>query len=225
MKKKLILALSFVMVAVVALSVGVYAASDIKLFVNGKQASAQVEIINGSSYVPLRAVAEMLGAEVNFDNTTRTITITSQGAVAPAPDTAESYEVDATVTSGPMTMKISKVTLDSAFQSSPYLDPINAIIFDVDVENTSSENISWHPHQGTLVLNTKEQAEASHSLFHSDSVGGDFLGKVVKKGKIVIQVTSDLSEVNSMSYTINGASNADTWDRVGDDMTVDIVLE
>jgi hypothetical protein len=37
------------------------------------------EIINGRTMLPLRFVAESLGADVQWDGTTRTITITYQG--------------------------------------------------------------------------------------------------------------------------------------------------
>ncbi|HZG87289.1 stalk domain-containing protein [Paenibacillus sp.] len=231
MKKKMLLAFSFLVVAVVSLSVGVYAASDIKLVVNGKTANAEIQIINGASYVPLRAAAELLGAEVNFDNATRTITITSKAGTqtgsSPTPVTtgAKSFNVNVTMESGPMKMKISKVTLDSAFKSSPYLDPINAVILDVEVENTSTDTISWHPNQGTLVLNTKEQAEAAMSLFHSDDVGGEFVGKVVKKGKIVVEVKSDVSEITSLSFRVSGPFNAESFETIGAEQTVDIVLQ
>ncbi|MGB9730180.1 MAG: copper amine oxidase N-terminal domain-containing protein, partial [Thermoprotei archaeon] len=37
------------------------------------------EIINGRTMLPLRFVAESLGADVQWDGTTKTITITYQG--------------------------------------------------------------------------------------------------------------------------------------------------
>lgn len=54
----------------------------------------------------------------------------------------------------PMKMKISKVTLDPAYQQTTYDKKIKAIVMDVAVENTSDQTISWFPAQGKLVLNT-----------------------------------------------------------------------
>ncbi|KAB2336850.1 copper amine oxidase N-terminal domain-containing protein [Cytobacillus depressus] len=57
-------------------SAGVYAAPSIKLIVNGSQVkNAEAKIINSTTYVPLRAISEMLGATVNWDNNTKTVTI------------------------------------------------------------------------------------------------------------------------------------------------------
>ncbi|OXM86665.1 copper amine oxidase N-terminal domain-containing protein [Paenibacillus rigui] len=53
-----------------------YSESDIKLFVNGKSTETSVELINDTSYIPLRAVSEMLGAQVSWDDGTRSISIT-----------------------------------------------------------------------------------------------------------------------------------------------------
>lgn len=75
MKKKLLIALSLTGIIAASVAVGAYAASDIKLFVNGKKTTASIEIIDGSSYVPLRVVAEALGQEVKWDENKREIHI------------------------------------------------------------------------------------------------------------------------------------------------------
>ncbi|WP_171689988.1 stalk domain-containing protein [Paenibacillus germinis] len=75
MKKKLLIALGLTGIIATSLAVGAYAASDIKLFVNGKKTTASIEIIDGSSYVPLRVVAEALGQEVKWDENKREIHI------------------------------------------------------------------------------------------------------------------------------------------------------
>ncbi|CAH0120380.1 MULTISPECIES: DUF4352 domain-containing protein [unclassified Paenibacillus] len=76
MKKKAFIIASLACFAAVAFSAGVFAAQDIKLIVNGKTAKADVKTIDGSTYVPLRAVSEMLGAKVDYDPKTKTVTIT-----------------------------------------------------------------------------------------------------------------------------------------------------
>lgn len=75
MKKKLLIALGLSGIIAASAAVGAYAASDIKLFVNGKKTTASIEIIDGSSYVPLRVVAEALGQEVKWDENKREIHI------------------------------------------------------------------------------------------------------------------------------------------------------
>lgn len=49
--------------------------TDITLNVNGTQVSCMPLILNGSTYLPLRTVAETVGAQVNYTNSTRKIDI------------------------------------------------------------------------------------------------------------------------------------------------------
>jgi hypothetical protein len=79
MKKKVVLSLALVIIIMASIALGAYAASDIKLFINGKQIKTDIVNVNGSNYVPLRVVSESLGADVKWDSVTRTITITSNG--------------------------------------------------------------------------------------------------------------------------------------------------
>lgn len=88
MKKKLLIAFGLVGLCTAVFALGVFAASDIKLFINGTQVNADIQIINGSSYVPLRVVSDSLGAKVSFDSVARTINITSgSSASTPAAST------------------------------------------------------------------------------------------------------------------------------------------
>lgn len=77
MKKKIILSLGLIVIIVASVTLGAYAASDIKLLINGKQIKSDIVTVNGSNYVPLRMVGEALGADVKWDAPTRTIIINS----------------------------------------------------------------------------------------------------------------------------------------------------
>lgn len=59
----------------------VFAQSQIKLIVNGQtvQGEAQPQILNGKLYVPARALAEALGANVAWNAQENTVTISSNG--------------------------------------------------------------------------------------------------------------------------------------------------
>ncbi|MDF2651810.1 MAG: hypothetical protein K0Q73_7615 [Paenibacillus sp.] len=83
-KKKLIVSAIAALMLVSSFTAGAYAATKFKLIVNGKASSADIREINGSTYVPLKDVAELLGAKVGFDNNTKTVTITSQGQSSPS---------------------------------------------------------------------------------------------------------------------------------------------
>lgn len=79
MLKKLRFTLGAAVILILSIVVGAHAASNIQLIVNGKSIPAEVMIIDDSSYVPLRIISEALGAEVNWDDNTRTIAITEAG--------------------------------------------------------------------------------------------------------------------------------------------------
>ncbi|MDB5055463.1 MAG: hypothetical protein JWM44_3513 [Bacilli bacterium] len=223
MKKKLLIAFVILAFGAMCIAIGAFAASDIKLFINGNVVNADVQIVNGSSYVPLRVVSESLGGVVKWDGDARTISITSGTPVAtPTPvSAAKSFSVNVNVESGPMKMNISKVTLDPAYLKDKFSQPVNAFILDVTVENTSADTVKWYPDQGTIVLNTKEQITAD--MFNSDSVGGDFIGKVVKTGKIIFVVKGDLTKVNSASFVVKGPYDSG-YKSLGDDKTTDLIL-
>lgn len=75
MKKKWLMSWGFGCSILFSLTAGAWAGSNITLIVNGQISPAEVRIIEGSSYVPLRAVSELLGAEVQWNDETRTITV------------------------------------------------------------------------------------------------------------------------------------------------------
>lgn len=224
MKKKAIISASIAIAALMTSSfaIGVFAASDIKLFINGRAIDTPIEVIDGSSYVPLRVVSESLGADVKWDGDARTITITGKGEAAAVSDDVKAFDVNVDISSGPMKMKISKVTLDPTFKSSEYSPAINAVILDVEAENTSADTVNWYPNQGTIVLNTKEQTNGA--LFHSDDVGGEFIGKVIKSGKIVFEVKSKLGDISSINFSVDGPFNSDSFTRIGEDKKAEIIL-
>ncbi|WP_251037357.1 stalk domain-containing protein [Paenibacillus albidus] len=88
-KKKLMISAAAGIILVSSFSAGAYAATKFKLIVNGKTSSADVKVIDGSTYVPLKAVAELLGATVKFENSTKTVTITGQSGAAETPSTTQ----------------------------------------------------------------------------------------------------------------------------------------
>lgn len=224
MKKKLLISFGLIGLCSAIFALGVFAASDIKLFINGKAIDTDVQVINGSTYVPLRVVSESLGANVIWDGVARTVNITA-GTPTPTPipvGAAKSFTVNVEVDSGPMKLNISKVTLDPAYQKDQYSAKVNAVVLDVAVENTTADTVKWYPSQGTAVLNTKEQVTGD--LFNSDEVDGDFIGKVVKSGKIVFVVKSDLSQINSISYVVKGPNDSN-YASLGEDKTTELILK
>lgn len=87
MKKIVLITVALLM----AFAAGTVASSGVNLIVNGnKITNVEAKVENGTTYVPLRAVSEMLGAKVHWDGTTRTVTITGDaGGSTTTPSTSE----------------------------------------------------------------------------------------------------------------------------------------
>lgn len=69
-----------------AAGAGAYAATKMTLIVNGRQSNVEPVSIKGVTYVPLRAAAEMLGAEVNYNASSKSVNIASKPEKAPLGD-------------------------------------------------------------------------------------------------------------------------------------------
>jgi len=67
-----------------ALVLAVFAETDIRVYVNGERVNEDIIIRNDRTYIPLRAVGEALGANVEWNDETRSanITFTEENAVA-----------------------------------------------------------------------------------------------------------------------------------------------
>lgn len=134
MKRKIAL---ITLALVLAFSAGAtFAASAIKIVVNGKTANADARIINNTTYVPLRAVSEMLGANVDWNQKTQTVTITSAGTTA---DSATVKTVNG------VTIEISRVEQDS--------DSLRVYI---KYTNTTKNEINTAESLSKIVMNGKQ---------------------------------------------------------------------
>lgn len=213
MKKKLLLSTAALSLALMSAGIGAYAATKFTLVVNGKVANVEPKVIDGTTYIPVRAAAELLGAEVGYDAVTRTVTVKSKessgstSSGSSQASTKKMYPVNVKVQSGPMVLTISKVTLDLAYKQYSYEQAShNAIVLDATVENTSDQKLSWYVDQSTAVLNTKEQIE--RTLMSDNRISADFNGKVTKKGQIVFEVKNgpldDISDIRLLlSYVVD----------------------
>lgn len=63
--------------------------NSVNLTVNNKKINADNILYNGTTYVPLRAVAEALGKDVGWDEKTNTASINDKGAAPYTPSTSE----------------------------------------------------------------------------------------------------------------------------------------
>lgn len=134
----------------------------------------------------------------------------------------QSFAINQIISSGPMTMTIDKITFDPSYQSDQYSSKQHVIILHVKVQNTSDQTVNWYPDQSTIALNTQEQVDSDS--IHSDSVGGEFIGKVIKTGNIVYPVKSDFSKITSFKLKIDGVSNSNL-DNLSNSTLTNIIIK
>jgi len=83
MKKKISVSALVVLLIVLSMTAGAYAATKMTLLVNGKTSNVEPVVIKGVTYIPVRAAAEMLGADVYYDSASKIVSITSKGGSTP----------------------------------------------------------------------------------------------------------------------------------------------
>jgi hypothetical protein len=213
--------ITLIVITAIASATVASAATKLTLIVNGQVSKSETKIIGGVTYVPLRAVAELLEAKVDYDAATKTITITGKEAQSVKSVTnAKSFDVDVTIESGPMVMKISKVTLNPAYKYDTFYSPVNAVVIEMTVENTSNKSIIWYP-GGEIVTNTKEQIRG----YTYDSISGEYKGKVIKKGSYFYEVKGDVTAIRSLNLFVDAAYESNTYDNLSDEKSTEIILE
>ncbi|WP_026825401.1 MULTISPECIES: DUF4352 domain-containing protein [Exiguobacterium] len=91
---------------------------------------------------------------------------------------------------------------------------VTIVSFNVIVENTSDDTVSFHPNQARLVTNTGEQVDAD--MIISEDVGGEFLGKVKKEGGVLFHVDSMPKELTEVRFVVEGPYN-DQFNTIAED--------
>ena len=94
------------------------------------------------------------------------------------------------------------------------------VAMDVEVENTSDDTINFYFDQGKLTTNTKEQVESDIIL--SDSIDGEYLGKVSHKGTLMfILKNGKADKVNDLKLFVDAPSDKD-FNTVGDEVKIEL---
>ena len=93
------------------------------------------------------------------------------------------------------------------------------IAIQVSTENTSTDDMKWYPNMSKIVTSDKEQVSAH--MFLSDSVGGDYLGNVVKTGQIYfICKESDAENLTGFIWRIDPPTDT-KYNRLCDEIKID----
>ena len=92
-------------------------------------------------------------------------------------------------------------------------DQARAIIVDMKAENTSEQDIIFHPNQSIIVTDTGEQVESD--MLMMGEVGGDFLGKVTKEGQTWWLLKNLDKDIKKVKLIISPPQIADTYEEQG----------
>lgn len=126
---------------------------------------------------------------------------------------------------GPIIFKINKVQTSDFKPSKEYLDMFDSkekltlIVFEVEAENTSDATITFHPNQAKLTTNTAEQIDASMVL--SADVGGEYIGKVKKKGTVIFIASAAPKKITDVKFIVDGP-NDEAFETLAERYTVEI---
>lgn len=129
--------------------------------------------------------------------------------------------IDEMQQSGPFNVTVQEVQKGQLQPSADYVEMMGGedlavISVKISVENTNGDTNMIYPDQGTIVTDTKQQVDAD--MFLSDSVGGDFIGEVVKEGTIFFIFDGNAEDVKSFQYVV-GAGNDPNFSNFGEDLT------
>lgn len=134
-------------------------------------------------------------------------------------------ELNETTESGPMKLSVTAIQLANLEVAEDYKemfdnkDKVTVITVEMKAENTTDETISFYPDQATLTTDTGDQQDADMLL--SDSVGGDFFGKVNKEGNVIFIVKSPAEEIGEINLIISG-SHDEEFENQGEDVKLTI---
>ncbi|SFI59210.1 protein of unknown function [Paenibacillus sp. UNC496MF] len=90
MKKKIIVTTAVTSVIAISTAFGAYAATKFTIMVNGKAANTDAKVINGLTYLPLRDIGTLLGANIQYDASTKTVKVDNNASQSPSTGTGNS---------------------------------------------------------------------------------------------------------------------------------------
>ncbi|GEN89233.1 DUF4352 domain-containing protein [Oceanobacillus sojae] len=132
-----------------------------------------------------------------------------------------------TFESGPIELTINKVNGVSMAVNEDYVDAFETdqleyIQVDMEVENTSDDNVDFYASQAILTTSTGEQLEPDFLM--SDHIDGEFFGNVNKSGSsYYVLENSKAEDVESVRLIFSGTSD-ENFETIGEDIDVEIDL-
>lgn len=134
---------------------------------------------------------------------------------------AQVKDLNETQESGPFSITVEAIQKSQLQPTEDYVEffggeDLAVISIQLSVDHTSDDTNAIYPDQGIIVTDTKKQVEAD--MFISDSVGGDFIGQVIKDGTIQFIFDGNAEDINSFQYIVGSGTDSD-WNSFGEDLT------
>ena len=132
-----------------------------------------------------------------------------------------------TFESGPIKLTVEKANGVSMAVSDEYYDffetdQLEYIQVDLQVENTSEDNITFYASQAIMTTSTGEQLEPD--MLMSDHIDGEYFGEVNKSGtSFYILENSDAEDVESIRLIFSAASN-ENFEDIGEEIDIEVEL-
>ncbi len=155
----------------------------VKLVVNGKPVEKETILINDSTYVPLRAVADMLGIEISYDGETNTAYIgekSTSSQTSSKPESATAAKEDSSVSTGENVQSKSKTGYYKEFPNVPDLGYISntspektynedgIFVYVYSLEKSTSENATEWGKQLAAAGFQLEELKDGTVIFYND---------------------------------------------------------
>lgn len=132
-----------------------------------------------------------------------------------------------TFESGPIKLTVEKANGVSMAVSDEYYDffetdQLEYIQVDLQVENTSDDNITFYASQATMTTSTGEQLEPD--MLMSDHIDGEYYGEVNKSGtSFYILENSAVEDVESIRLIFSAASD-ENFEDLGEEIDIEVEL-
>lgn len=94
-------------------------------------------------------------------------------------------------------------------------DQATMLTINMEITHNVDQTESIYPNQGTIVTNNGSQIDAN--MFVSEDVGGDFLGKVNKKGQVIFLFDDDVETVKNIRYIVKAPVDSEFY-AAGEDL-------
>lgn len=186
MKKVIV---SFLLGAFVATSGVAMAAQSIQILVNGTPIKSDVpaQIVGGRTMVPLRAVGEALGADVQWDNATRSVIIKAPWLPSkPQNNTGEKNQVKG----GNILVTVSKIERSQGSEYDKPKEGTEFVILHLTLKNTGSTKQSYNSYDFGLQNSNGNITNTAFTIINNDTAlhYGELAGGGTVSGSLAFEI-------------------------------------